>query len=115
MQRSLAALVCLGGFAMDFHVLSETVTKIVHVFRFTPVMFVCLDCVEEGLLSQLSLIVPRAITVTAQARSHLFLSGIRANGDQGLLLAICHPRGLSTPFGVLLLRGEAHDAHPHES
>ena len=64
-QRALGALVCLGSFAMDFHVLSEAVTKVVHVFRLTPIHLMILDCVEETLLSQLSLIVSRAITVTA--------------------------------------------------
>ena len=46
---------------------------------------VIIDCVEETLLSQLSLLVSRAITVTAQARSHLLLSGILANGNKALL------------------------------
>ena len=42
---------------------------------------VCLNCIEEALLSQLSLtVLPRAITVTAQARRHLFLSGHSALG-----------------------------------
>ena len=61
---------------MDFHVLSETVPKVVHVFRLTLIHFVIRDCVEGTLFSQLSLILPRAITVTAQARRHLFLSSI---------------------------------------
>ena len=88
MQRSLRALVSFGSFAMDFHVLSEAVTKIVHVFRLTPIYFAVLDCVEEALLSQLSLVVPRAITVTAQARSHLLLSGILVNGNKALFFTI---------------------------
>ena len=73
------------------------------MFRLALVDFVILDGVEQTLLRQLGLIITRAITVTTQARSHLFLSGILVNGNECFLLAICHPRGLSSSFNFFLL------------
>ena len=54
------------------------------MFRFTLVDFVMLDGVQQTLLRQLSFIVTRAITVAAQARRHLFLSGITGNGNKSV-------------------------------
>ena len=89
MQRALRALVSLGGLAMGLYVFSEaTITKVVHVFRLALINLVIIDCVEETLLRQLSLIIPRAITITAQARSHLLLSGIRVNDNKAFLLTL---------------------------
>ena len=87
MQRAVRALVSIGGLAMNLHVFSEAITKVVHMFRFMFVNFVILDGVEQTLLRhQLSLIITRATTVTARARSHSFLFGIRVDGNECLLL-----------------------------
>ena len=82
MQRALRALVALGSLTMDFRVLSEAATKVVHVFRLTLIHLVVLNCVEETLLNQLSLVLPRAITVTAQARRQSWKSMISTFGEK---------------------------------
>ena len=85
------------------------------MFRLTPIHLMILDCVKETLLSQLGLIVSRAITVTAQARSHLLLSGILVNGNEALVFTIGHPRGFSTSFDRFLFRGDVRETHTHHS